>query len=393
MSSSHRNRCERVPIISFVEETITVGEAAGKVAPEVRIVTVDGGPLQTDVEVELDFCPPESGCTATKWIDYRPLDPPTIPATTDTDSSSTMASPFPLPMVEILPDVALEGPEILTIRLRLKPGSQAELGQRRLLRITIDDSHLVLSPGSLRTRERGLPVGFQVRLASRPIPTAEVTVILTTTDATEGTVSPSRLKFTPDDWNQDQPVTLTPVDDPLCDGTQAFAIEVKTRSVGDPSYRDLSQSIPAENEDDERPCLAAAKSVCAYPDNTVVYTIELTNLDLGMVAAHLEDPLPSELSVVTASADSGVATVDYLENSVVWDGTAPAPGDRVTITVVAALDPVPAGTDVGNQGTLSWVRDDGSMATALSDDPATPEPADATFFDALAGDLAVGCPP
>jgi len=164
---------------------------------------------------------------------------------------------------------------------------------------------------------------------------------------------------------------------------------VSTASA-DPRFAGVLLTVPGTNADDELVCLSAANSVCAYADNTVVYTIELSNTGTATVTSHLEDPLPAALAVVTASADDGVATVDYLESSVVWDGPAPAPGDLVTITIVAALDPVPAGTDVVNQATLTWVRDNrGSITTAASDDPATPPPADATAFEALA----VGCPP
>lgn len=231
----------QVATVSFAEESISVDEAAGSVPLSVKFTTDDGKPLRTDVQVGLAFCPRPTDCTAERWTDFRPLgkEPLTIPA--------GEVSPYTLAVVKILPDSLAEGPEVFTVRL--SPRSPAKFEKPRLLRITINDSQLVLSPGPLRTQEQGPPVPFRVRLATAPHDS--VTVSLATTDATEGTVSRSSLLFTTADWNQSRTVDLIPVDDPLCDGPQAYAVEVRTTSPGDPSYHGLFRSIAAENEDDE----------------------------------------------------------------------------------------------------------------------------------------------
>ena len=65
----------------------------------------------------------------------------------------------------------------------------------------------------LTTTEAGGKATFTVVLNTKP--TADVTIPLSVSDATEGKVSPASLKFTPDNWNAPQTVTVTGVAPPL----------------------------------------------------------------------------------------------------------------------------------------------------------------------------------
>ena len=55
-------------------------------------------------------------------------------------------------------------------------------------------------------------------------PTADVTIALSSSDTTEGTVGPASLTFTTANWNVAQTVTVTGVDDALVDGDVAYTI-------------------------------------------------------------------------------------------------------------------------------------------------------------------------
>ncbi len=68
----------------------------------------------------------------------------------------------------------------------------------------------------LSTSEGGAQATFSVVLAIQP--TANVTVALSSSDTTEGTVSPASLTFTPGNWNHPQVATITGVDDTIADG-------------------------------------------------------------------------------------------------------------------------------------------------------------------------------
>jgi uncharacterized repeat protein (TIGR01451 family) len=368
---------EQTVTVEFRLDESTVNEPAQAVAAaadlEVIVHTSNGLPTAAPVSVRLQVTCPTVGACAENGKDFE-VDtetPQTIVAGTAPDK------PYPLAM-KILSDSEVEAPEVFVVHLL--PELPAVAGPRVTHTVTILDSDhgpgIVLEPGSLLVREQGSARTFQVRLASRP--TAAVTVVLTSTDATEGIVFLPRLVFTPSNWDQIQKTSLVPVDDPLCDGDQTYAVTAQAASA-DPSYSGRRRSVGARTEDNEVACLTVDKSVCVDADNTVVYTIAIANSGPQPVAAHLEDPLPPAVSVVTASADSAVATVDYLENSVVWNGLVSV-GGNVVITIVAGLDDLPPGTEVSNLATLTWVRDDqGTVATLASP---------AVF---RSGDL--GCPP
>ena len=55
-------------------------------------------------------------------------------------------------------------------------------------------------------------------------PTANVTIALSSSNTTEGTVSPASLVFTTANWNVAQTVTVTGVDDAVVDGPITYTI-------------------------------------------------------------------------------------------------------------------------------------------------------------------------
>ena len=65
--------------------------------------------------------------------------------------------------------------------------------------------------GGLATTEAGGTATFTVVLNTQP--TADVTIALSSSDTTEGTVGPASLTFTTANWNVAQTVTVTGVDD------------------------------------------------------------------------------------------------------------------------------------------------------------------------------------
>ena len=68
----------------------------------------------------------------------------------------------------------------------------------------------------LMTTEAGGTATFTVVLNTQP--TADVTIALSSSDTTEGTVSPASLIFTTANWNVAQTVTVTGVNDAVVDG-------------------------------------------------------------------------------------------------------------------------------------------------------------------------------
>jgi hypothetical protein len=109
-----------------------------------------------------------------------------------------------------------------------------------------DASGVTVTPTSgLTTTEALGTATFTVVLNSQP--TADVTITLSSSDPTEGTV-PASITFAPAAWNVAQTVTVTGVDDVLDDGDVAYSI-VTTASSTDTIYQssvaDVAVTAPA----------------------------------------------------------------------------------------------------------------------------------------------------
>jgi hypothetical protein len=98
-------------------------------------------------------------------------------------------------------------------------------------------------------------------------PTANVTIPVTSTDATEGLPSVNSITFTPQNWNVPQFVRVNAVDDAIADGPQTFAIRLGPATSTDPNYHNLTaEEVTVLNLDDEPPPAAGAAVANASRD-------------------------------------------------------------------------------------------------------------------------------
>lgn len=88
------------------------------------------------------------------------------------------------------------------------------------------------------TSESGTSVTFTIQLNSQP--TANVTVPLSSSDTTEGTVSQSQVAFTASNWNQPVTITVTGVDDTIFDGNIAYTVAIAATTSTDPLYNGVN---------------------------------------------------------------------------------------------------------------------------------------------------------
>ena len=110
--------------------------------------------------------------------------------------------------------------------------------------ITVDPTE------GLTTTEMGGTATFTVVLNAAP--SADVTIALSSSDDTEGTVSPASLTFTPENFDAPQTVTITGVDDDEADGDVAYTIVTAAATSGDSGYDGLdAEDVSVENLDDE----------------------------------------------------------------------------------------------------------------------------------------------
>ncbi|MBL7224460.1 MAG: hypothetical protein ISS72_11475 [Candidatus Brocadiae bacterium] len=85
-------------------------------------------------------------------------------------------------------------------------------------------------------------------------PTDDVTIALSSSDTSEGTVSPDSVTFTATNWDQPQAITVTGVDDADADGDAPYTILTAPAVSGDSDYGGLNAAdVDAVNLDDDAP--------------------------------------------------------------------------------------------------------------------------------------------
>jgi hypothetical protein len=121
--------------------------------------------------------------------------------------------------------------------------------------INYDTPGITVSPTSgLVTTESGGTANFTVVLNTQP--TDDVTINLSSSDPTEGTVSPTSLTFTPSNWSTPQTVIITGVDDSIVDGNIVYTIITSPASSADSNYNNLDPddvSVTNNNNDEPPP--------------------------------------------------------------------------------------------------------------------------------------------
>jgi hypothetical protein len=112
----------------------------------------------------------------------------------------------------------------------------------------------------LATTEGGGTDAFSVVLDSHPA--ADVTIDLSSSDLSEGTVSPASLNFIAADWDLPQQVIVTGVDDAIVDGNVPYTIVTAPAVSADPNYNGLNAAdVSVTNLDDDGAGVSVASIV------------------------------------------------------------------------------------------------------------------------------------
>ncbi len=170
---------------------------------------------------------------------------------------------------------------------------------RTFTNIDDDTAGLSISPISGNTTEAGGTATFTVKLNSQPID--DVVVDLSSSDTTEGTVSPSSLTFTPANWNTAQTVTVTGVDDAQVDGDIDYTITVDPSNSYDVLYAALSaNTVNVTNIDDD------SIGIVVSPTSGLVTTEAGGTATFDVV---LNGPLTADVIITLSSSDTTEGTV------------------------------------------------------------------------------------
>jgi surface protein len=104
----------------------------------------------------------------------------------------------------------------------------------------------------LTTTEAGDTATFNVSLTSEP--TDDVSINLSSSRVSEGTVTPISLTFTSLDWATPQTVTITGVDDSFDDGDQVYSVITSSATSSDADYHGFNPiDVSVTNLDNETP--------------------------------------------------------------------------------------------------------------------------------------------
>lgn len=126
------------------------------------------------------------------------------------------------------------------------------INPRNVSAINFDDdvsAVVVRSDPILEVSEAGTTATFTMVLTTPP--TADVTCTVASSDASEGTVAPLSVVFTPLDFG-DRALTVTGVNDNVDDGDQLFQIVTAACTSTDPSYNNVNpRDVNARNLDND----------------------------------------------------------------------------------------------------------------------------------------------
>ena len=251
-----------------------------------------------------------------------------------------------------------------TIEVTISNPTNAVLGTNTVHTYTIEDNDtfgLTINPTSgLITTEAGGTATFAVVLNSEP--TADVTIGLSSSDTTEGTVVPSSLTFTSANWSVAQTVTATGVDDFVDDGDITYTIITAAASSIDSNYNNLDpDDVSATNTDDDSANFSIVESagstavteggatdsftvvLTAQPSSNVVFdissndttsaTVDLATLTFTTVNWNVAQTItvtaPEDVDLVSETPIITIAVNDASSDNN-WD---PLPDDKVNVTV------------------------------------------------------------
>ncbi len=236
------------------------------------------------------------------------------------------------------------------------------------LSVTDDDSRgFLVSSISRNTTELGGTATFTVALTSQP--TAIVTIPLSSSDVTEGSVSPSTLTFTAANWNIAQVVTVTGVNDDVVDGNVSFSIDTGVAVGGD--YAGLNAiDVAVTNVDDDPPptvTLSRSNGAIAEADGTslIVATLSTSSnlpitIDLGFAgtATLTSDYTRTATQIVIAAGQtSGSVTLAVVQDML----------DEIDETIIIDITSVTNGTEsTPQQATVTITDDDLPPTVTLS---------------------------
>jgi hypothetical protein len=152
-----------------------------------------------------------------------------------------------------------------------------------LTNIDLSEPFIVINPTTgLITQETGSRDSFDIFLNTQP--SNIVTLNLSSSDITEGVVSPTVINFTPNNWDIPQTVTVTGIDDNIVDRNINYTIVTDAAISNDVNYNSLNPAdILVTNRDNDLPVinLSVTPTVATEADTTAVTVTATTSAEVN----------------------------------------------------------------------------------------------------------------
>ncbi|MEY3173208.1 MAG: hypothetical protein RLZZ436_1122, partial [Planctomycetota bacterium] len=185
------------------------------------------------------------------------------------------------------------------------PNNQAAFLQRIVdfLNTSVSPEIQIIPPSADRTSEAGAATSFGIVLTTQPSDT--VTIPLTSSSSSEGSVSTASVTFTSANWNIPQTITVSGVDDFVDDGDIAWQVITGPAVSTDPRYQGLNPTDPGFiNQDDDTAGITI--SALSGPSTTesggrVSFTVRLASQPLAPVTLSMNSTNSNEGTVSAAS--------------------------------------------------------------------------------------------
>ena len=219
-----------------------------------------------------------------------------------------------------------------------------------------DAADIMVTPTTgLTTTEAGGKALFSIVLTSRP--TADVTIGLSSSDNTEGTVTPSSVTFSPSDWNSSRTITITGVDDLIDDDNIGYSIITAQATSSDPKYSVINPlDVAVTNTDNDVANITVTPTTglttTEAPGGTAIFTIALTSqptfdVTIGLATSDNTEGTVAPTSITFNATNWNTArtvTITGVDDFIV-DGNVPY---SILTNAASSADPKYNGMDAAN---------------------------------------------
>ncbi|MEZ5439931.1 MAG: Calx-beta domain-containing protein [Lysobacterales bacterium] len=202
---------------------------------------------------------------------------------------------------------------------------------------------LVTPTNGLFTNESGGTATFEVVLGTAPL--NDVTIGLSSDDASELSVGVGSLVFTPGNWNFPQSVTATGVDDAVADGNVMVNVVTAPAVSMDPAYSGLNgPDVGIVNQDDETPNLLVSPNRAVVTEGspaTVMISVRASTPPSADVTVNFTASNPAEIAVTPSILiPSGSTAAQMITVSSVDDALLDGDIDSTINVSTATADPI-----------------------------------------------------